>query len=741
MAGHPSVTGAAPSPGRPAAGEAGVASAPAAQGATTAVTGRHLPALDGLRAIAVAGVIAYHLGFGWAQGGYLGVDLFFVLSGFLITSLLLEEWVATERIRLRAFWGRRVRRLMPALFLLLLAIALFVVLDGRFGAPGAIAQIDLSGLRGDALATLFYVANWHAIFAHQSYFAQFAAPSPLEHTWSLAIEEQFYLVWPPFLLLLCSQAGRRFRRVGLTVTLLGVGASAVAMALLDHGVSDPTRVYFGTDTRAFDLLCGAALAMLAAARPQPGERARRWLHAGAVPAAVALGFVWVVAGSPGGLPPRWMFEGGFLLCALLATVVIADVRQLHLGPLGHLLALRPLQWIGRISYGIYLWHWPVIVYLTSGRTGLAEPWLDVARVVLTVGLAAASFYLVEMPVRRRRFAGWRRWATAPACAAALAGVVLLATTPAIAAPAPTAQTSAPVTITTMKQAHRSTGKSTGAGFAVDTAVPGAGGFTLEAPIRLVKGTVISRRHPLRVMVIGDSIMVGAELGFEASLGSTHEVTVSENAIDGFGLSTDWGWRSGLPRVVAQARPALIIAAWSWDESCSSYASFHKGPCALQDPVGYRAELEHAVRLMLGVRGVEGIIFLQLPPGAASVANGVRAGLAAWTAIEASLPAAFPGKVMYLPVGASLLWQGHFSSWLPPAGEPNAPSSQWERVRMVDNVHMCPAGVVRYSDAVLADMTALFGLPAPAPDWWRGSWTRNETYNSPPGACPADHPPS
>src|SRR5580698_739365 len=168
--------------------------------APTAVTGQYLPALDGLRAFAVAGVFAYHLGFGWASGGYLGVDLFFVLSGFLITSLLLEEWVTTARIKLAAFWARRARRLLPALFLVLGAIALYVVLNGRFGPPGSAAQVDLSGLRGDALATLFYVANWHAIFAHQSYFAQFSAPSPLEHTWSLAIEEQFYLVWPPVLL-------------------------------------------------------------------------------------------------------------------------------------------------------------------------------------------------------------------------------------------------------------------------------------------------------------------------------------------------------------------------------------------------------------------------------------------------------------------------------------------------------------------------------------------------------------
>ncbi|HUD18675.1 MAG TPA: acyltransferase, partial [Acidimicrobiales bacterium] len=148
----------------------------------TAVTGHHLPALNGLRALAVFGVVAYHLQLGWAAGGYLGVDLFFVLSGFLITSLLLEEWAGTGSLHLVEFWARRARRLLPALFLLLAALAAYLVLNAAFGGPGANGLVDLSDLRGDALATLFYVGNWHAIFAGQSYFAQFSVPSPLQHT-------------------------------------------------------------------------------------------------------------------------------------------------------------------------------------------------------------------------------------------------------------------------------------------------------------------------------------------------------------------------------------------------------------------------------------------------------------------------------------------------------------------------------------------------------------------------------
>ena len=149
-----------------------------------------MPALDGLRALAVAAVIAYHLDYRWAGGGYLGVDLFFVLSGFLITGLLVSEDAATGSIRLGSFWARRAKRLLPGLLVMLVALCAYIAISGP--QPG----LDLAQLRGDDLAAIFYFANWHLLFAHQPYFAQFAAPSPLQHTWSLAIEEQFYLLWP-----------------------------------------------------------------------------------------------------------------------------------------------------------------------------------------------------------------------------------------------------------------------------------------------------------------------------------------------------------------------------------------------------------------------------------------------------------------------------------------------------------------------------------------------------------------
>src|SRR4051794_2930819 len=206
----------------------------------------HVDALDGLRGVAVLGVLAFHLGH--LRGGFLGVDLFFVLSGFLITSLLLAEWRRDGRIALGAFWARRARRLLPAVLVLIAAIAAYAATN-----PPSVA---MHALRGDALATLAYVANWHAIVADHSYWELFSVPSLLAHTWSLAIEEQLYVVWP-----LIVVVALRFGRRALLFTALGLGvASAIAMIVL-HGDGDPTsRVYFGTDTRAAAVLFGAALA-------------------------------------------------------------------------------------------------------------------------------------------------------------------------------------------------------------------------------------------------------------------------------------------------------------------------------------------------------------------------------------------------------------------------------------------------------------------------------------------------
>ena len=223
---------------------------------------RYLPGLDGLRALAVLAVVAYHLNASWAPGGLLGVGVFFTLSGYLITDLLLGQRESTGKLQLVDFWQRRARRLLPALFVMLLIVIGWVALLDRG---------QLSALRGMVWSAVLYVSNWWLIAAHTSYFARFGPPSSLGHLWSLAVEEQLYLIWPWLLLLGLGLGLTRRRReapasgqyVGLAgVTLLLAGASALAMALLYHPGYDPTRVYDGTDTRVFGLLIGAALAFL-----------------------------------------------------------------------------------------------------------------------------------------------------------------------------------------------------------------------------------------------------------------------------------------------------------------------------------------------------------------------------------------------------------------------------------------------------------------------------------------------
>jgi peptidoglycan/LPS O-acetylase OafA/YrhL len=702
----------------------------AAPGMPTAVTGRHLPALNGLRGLAVIGVVAYHLQLGWARGGYLGVDLFFVLSGFLITTLLLEEWRGTGHVDLAAFWGRRARRLLPALFLVVAALALYVVCNAAFGGPGANGHLDLPGIRGDAIATLLYVNNWHLVFAHQSYFAQFSTPSPLQHTWSLAIEEQFYLVWPLLLLLLFRVTRRGWRQAGVAVTVsLGV-LSAVLMAVLFHPGVDPSRVYYGTDTRLFDLMAGAMLAFLAAARPQPGPASRRALHVMGPLAAAVLGVFWVTAGTSGGLPTTFMFEGGFLLCAALAALVVSDARLAERGAFSRALSWGPLHFVGTISYGIYLWHWPVIVYLTGARTGLGGWQLDLVRVGVTLAVSTASFYLVERPIRRAHLHGSVRFWGAPLAGVVSAVVIVVATMPAVADPGHVVGT------THLRSASPAQAGQT-------ATVPGAGGYAGQVPIRLAAPP--SPANPLRITVIGDSVMHDASFAIRAALESTGDSVVTINTVDGWGLGTDPTWKTDLPWIISQSHPQLIVATWSWDDWGPTT------PNALYQPAAYTKELEDTVSTLLTPgNGVEGVIFTQFPePGAILTSADPRQrpiyrqrvlGNNAWNHIAQKMTTVFPGKVMFFPIASSLLWHGNYAAWLPPDDNPHAPLDTWIRVRKVDNVHLCPQGAALYTNALLADMTPVFGLSAAAADWSQGSWTTDPNFNNPPGACPDDHPP-
>jgi peptidoglycan/LPS O-acetylase OafA/YrhL len=366
-------------------------------------------------------VLSYHGGRDWARGGFLGVDAFFVLSGYLITSLLLIEWRQRSDIGLLAFWARRARRLLPALFLMLCGVA--------FYATFLATRQELGQIRGDALATIGYVANWRPVFTGQSYFERFTIPSPLRHTWSLGIEEQYYIVWPLLLVFLLSVRRISMKTLLITTAVLAV-ASALLMGILFVPDADPSRVYYGTDTRAQSLLTGATLAMLLLRfGPVRDPVAGRVLQLVGLQCALVIGFLWVTTSENN----IFLYRGGFLFLALAVAVVIAAAVQPKAGTVARVLSVPPLRALGLISYGVYLWHWPVYLMLTPARIGLGGYELFGLRVVVTLMVATASYHLVEMPVRRGAFRHWRAsWTLAPAGALGVAAVAVVATIGAVA---------------------------------------------------------------------------------------------------------------------------------------------------------------------------------------------------------------------------------------------------------------------------------------------------------------------
>jgi peptidoglycan/LPS O-acetylase OafA/YrhL len=385
---------------------------------TSTAEGEHFayqPALDGLRALAVAAVLCYHHGASFAPGGFLGVDAFFVLSGFLITSLLALEFRRRGGISVPSFYLRRVRRLFPALLLLLFGVSAYAAF---IAAPS-----ELPSIRLDGIATLFYVENWRLVFSSQSYFEQFSAPSPLRHAWSLAIEEQWYLVWPIVFLGLLRVARGRVSRVLPVIVGLALASAALMFALYDPS-EDPSRVYYGTDTRAQALLIGSALGLLLLRRPPLTERWTRITLEIAGLGGIAVG-VWLVAGT--GDTSSMLYRGGLLGAAVAFAFVIAAAVQPGSAVVGRVLALKPLVWLGLVSYGVYLFHWPVFLWLTPTRTGIGGNALLALRCGVTLAIAIASYVLVEMPVRRGRLGLPQLRVVIPAVAV-LAIVVMVATT-------------------------------------------------------------------------------------------------------------------------------------------------------------------------------------------------------------------------------------------------------------------------------------------------------------------------
>ncbi len=340
------------------------------------------PALDGVRAIAVMAVLGFHLGIGWLSGGYLGVSVFFTLSGFLITSLLLREHAGTGRVDLPSFYQRRARRLIPAGLLVL----------GLVCIAGAANLFDLrSTFRRDVLASMFQVLNWVQLIGNQSYADLFTEPSPVTHYWSLGVEEQFYVLWPFLLVVLLRILQRRAATERLLASLVGLWVVSAIAAPLTARWWSHDAAYYATWARASEVMSGAVLAGVLARR-----RPASWWGLFA-PLALAIMAVAVVL-TPAG--HGWAFAGGLPLFGLVSALLIAGLQTP--GLYEWVLSARPLVWVGRLSYGIYLFHWPVFVVLDEQRTDLDGVLLVMLRLTVTMVFAAASYYVLEHPIRVRR---------------------------------------------------------------------------------------------------------------------------------------------------------------------------------------------------------------------------------------------------------------------------------------------------------------------------------------------------
>jgi peptidoglycan/LPS O-acetylase OafA/YrhL len=644
-------------------------------------------------------VVAFHLGY--LPGGWVGVDIFFVLSGYLITTILISHEGSLRR--LARFWGGRIRRLLPAVLTLLLVLSVYAWLGG----PGLVP----SQFRLPALATLFYQANWQEITAGHSYFAAYTAPSAVQHTWSLAIEEQYYLLWPLLLGLLVFLTGRRGIRgrrealIASTVTLALLSAAWMGIAAHLFGAN---RAYLGTDTRAWELLLGGAAALLwPPGRAVSRRRSRNWNVLAGV------GAVGVLAGilSTGG-PPKWVWDGGLVGIAVCSALLIVGSVRAPDNPVARFLTLGPVRWLGIISYSLYLWHWPVIVLMTPTTTGLSGLALLVVRLAAMLAAACGSYYLIEHPLRTADWSALTRRLHVPAVSFVSVGLVVMTVLIVGGTVGPRRAESAVVSMATLP-----------------SPAPQDGQPQLDLP-------PATPAHPYRVWILGDSVMNDASLGVKAALEATGEMNVVVNsAFPGWGLTTDRAWPGDAERTIATFHPQIVIGTWSWDDTEAATA-----------PTLYRQRLAAALRQLLTPgNGVQAVVLLQFPqtgPPSATETSGSTGAWAketrmqnAWDDAARRATAAFPGHALYLSTSQLFAPDGRFSTWF------RTPSGSWIRARKLDNTHFCPYGAAEFGALITKDLSAQLHLANLSPGWELGRWVHDPRYNDPPGACPADQPPA
>ncbi len=653
-----------------------------------------IAALDGLRALSLFILMGYHFGVGWLQGGFFGLDIFYVLSGYLITGLLVSEYHKRSRIALGAFWLRRARRLLPALLIVLVVVSLMV----RFAEPTGL----FPDFRISALSALFYFSNWWQIAASTNYFVTVGPVYPLAHTWSLAVEEQFYLVWPLVVVavMTLSRTFVRGLRVLLVLSVVGAGASAFEMVHRYSPTANLTRLYFGTDTHAQSILIGAVLAcsmtMLQMRRGNTGMAPDARSNTGQVLLTIlglagVAGMVTLTNTLVGTSP--FDYRGGFTLSALSAAAMIIGAVCVPNGPMARVLSLRPVVWVGTVSYGAYLWHYPVFVFLDFNRTGLFGFPLLVVRFALTFVLATLSYYLVERPVIYKVF--WRSVkAVSPAAAATVAtvAVVLLATL------SPGAE-------------------------AIPVGVPSqqAGQAELEAfQVKSFAGD----GHRVRVLMVGDSLSLTVSIGM-AAFAKRYGVDLGGRSTTGCGLAVALpvtihgvigdpfpgcqNWPTTWTQDVDQLHPqvvGLIIGWWETPDRIYQGRWQHLGDPSFD---AYEtAQLTRAVGI-LSSTGAHVALFTAPYFNSGDQPDGepwdedATSRVDRLNSIIEQVASEHPGVVSVIPLHDYLDPDGHFT-W----------AIHGLVVRQPDGIHTTLAGGAYLAPKVLPKLEALGATPAPPP---------------------------
>ena len=651
----------------------------------------HIAALDGLRGLAVVAVLFFHAG--KMQGGFLGVDLFFALSGFLITSLLLAEVEARGRVDVLAFWGRRFRRLLPAVLLLLVAVTVVTTIVAS--VPERAATLS------DGPWAQAYVANWHAIAGHRDYWASFDLPRMFGHLWSLAIEEQFYLIWPVVVAVIAVRSRHAHRTVMIVCVVTSLLSLGLMIALFDP--ADPTRVYIGTDTRASSLLLGALFAaapMRRAALTIASRLAGGFSIVVGVIVAM-IGLSWFLIDGPSS---TWLFRGGLFVHSLCSAVLVASCAARPAATASRWLGWAPMRVTGVLSYGLYLWHWPMYALLSEQRTGLSGWTLLALRIAASFAAAIISKGAVEDPVRFRA-----TWARGRRGVVTLVGVSAAVAVFWVVVPQPH---TAPASFSVDQ--FTSTTAATPPPTAAPEAAPNPVATPTTAPATTVAPTTTTTTEALfapttRVLMVGDS-MAFDEWPAVASAMFAGKISIGGYVAPGAGLlDTRYDSSTAIDKMVVDFQPDLVLYQGSlWDSGT---------------PGAQRVAYQQFTDLVLG-QGAR-LAFITIPPLRADHQDPVHLG--ALTGIMHEIADEYPGQVIVLDSDG--VWGPVFTQDVNGDKVPE---------RKPDGVHVCPSGAAMYAVWLTDQLQQRFAdfVPAPPADWATGDWIDDPRYTQPEGICAA-----